>query len=67
MYFDTTTLHGGVSNPRSDLPELLTLIARRRFLSEKVTTSVTSWEGAFQAFWEDTTKVVAQRPGMPAD
>jgi threonine dehydrogenase-like Zn-dependent dehydrogenase len=62
MYFNTTTLHVGVSNPRSDLPDLLELIASRRFQPEKVTTLVASWEYAPQAFLQDTTKVVIQRP-----
>lgn len=61
MYFNSTTLHLGVSNPRSDLPDLLALIADRRFQPEKVTTMVASWEDAPQAFLEDTTKVVVQR------
>jgi alcohol dehydrogenase len=63
MYFNTTTLHVGVSNPRSDLPDLLELIASRRFQPEKVTTLVAAWEDAPQAFLQDTTKVVIQRPG----
>jgi len=62
MYFNTTTLHLGVSNPRSDLPDLLGLIASRRFQPEKVTTVTASWEDAPQAFLENTTKVVVQRP-----
>jgi alcohol dehydrogenase len=62
MYFNTTTLHVGVSNPRSDLPDLLELVASRRFQPEKVTTLVASWEDAPQAFLQDTTKVVIQRP-----
>ena len=61
MYFNTTTLHLGVSSPRSDLPDLLALIANRRFQPEKVTTLVANWENAPQAFLEDTTKVVVQR------
>jgi threonine dehydrogenase-like Zn-dependent dehydrogenase len=61
MYLNTTTLHLGVSNPRSDLPDLLALIASRRFQPEKVTTMVASWDDAPQAFLEDTTKVVVQR------
>jgi threonine dehydrogenase-like Zn-dependent dehydrogenase len=61
MYFNSTTLHLGVSNPRSDLPDLLALIASRRFQPEKVTTMVASWEDAPKAFLEDTTKVVVQR------
>ena len=61
MYLNTTTLHLGVSNPRSDLPDLLALIASRRFQPEKVTTMVASWDDAPQAFLEDTTKVLVQR------
>ena len=61
MYFNTTTLHLGVSDPRSDLPDLLALISSRRFQPEKVTTVLASWEDAPQAFLEDTTKVVVQR------
>ena len=61
MYLNTTTLHLGVPNPRSDLPDLLALIASRRFQPEKVTTMVASWDDAPQAFLEDTTKVVVQR------
>jgi threonine dehydrogenase-like Zn-dependent dehydrogenase len=61
MYFNTTTLLLGVSNPRSDLPDLLALISSRRFQPEKVTTVIASWEDAPQAFLEDTTKVVVRR------
>jgi alcohol dehydrogenase len=61
MYFNSTTLNVGVSNPRSDLPDLLALMASRRFQPEKVTTTAADWEDAPQAFLEDTTKVVVQR------
>jgi threonine dehydrogenase-like Zn-dependent dehydrogenase len=61
MYFNSTTLHLGVANSRSDLPDLLALIASRRFQPEKVTTMVASWEDAPRAFLEDTTKLVVQR------
>ena len=66
MYFNTATLHLGVSNPRSDLPDLLALIASRRFQPEKVTTMAAAWEEAPQAFLENTTKVVVQRSGTIA-
>jgi threonine dehydrogenase-like Zn-dependent dehydrogenase len=62
MYFNTTTLHLGVSSPRSDLPDLLALIASRRFQPEKVTTVIADWDDAPRAFLEHTTKVVIQRP-----
>ena len=61
MYFNTTSLHLGVSNARSDLPDLLALIASRRFQPEKVTTTLASWEDAPEAFLQDTTKVVVKR------
>lgn len=63
MYFNSSTLQLGVSNPRSDLPGLLELIADRRFQPEKVTTLVANWEDAPQAFLEDSTKVVIRRAG----
>jgi hypothetical protein len=62
MYFNSTTLHLGVSNP-SDLLDLA-LISSRRFQPEKVTTVITSWEDAPQAFLEDTTKVVVRRSSV---
>jgi threonine dehydrogenase-like Zn-dependent dehydrogenase len=61
MYFNSSTLHLGVSNPRSDLPDLLALIATRRFQPEKVTTVLADWDDAPHAFLERTTKVVIQR------
>lgn len=61
MYFNTASLHVGVSNPRSDLPDLLELIASGRFQPEKVTTLIAAWEDAPQAFLEETTKVVIRR------
>ncbi len=63
MYFNSSTLHLGVSSPRSDLPGLLELLAGRRFQPEKVTTLVANWEDAPRVFLEDSTKVVIRRAG----
>ncbi len=62
MYANDTTFHTGISHPRADLPEVLDLIATRKFQPEKATTLLADWEDASEAYLERTTKVVVHRP-----
>lgn len=64
MYNNDTTFRTGISHPRADLPEVLELIATRKFQPEKVTTLLANWEDASEAYLERTTKVVVHRPSM---
>jgi threonine dehydrogenase-like Zn-dependent dehydrogenase len=62
MYANDSTFRTGVSHSRATLPDILELIASRKFQPEKITTMVAKWEDAAEAFLERTTKVVVHRP-----
>jgi alcohol dehydrogenase len=62
MYANCSTFNTGMSHPRADLPELLALIASKRFQPEKVITQLAPWSDAKPAFLTRTTKVVVHRP-----
>jgi threonine dehydrogenase-like Zn-dependent dehydrogenase len=62
MYLNESTFRIGLSNPRADLPALLPLIASGRFLPGKVTSQVSDWGDAAEAFLEKGTKAVVTRP-----
>lgn len=64
MYANDSRLHTGISHPRAALPEVLDLIASKRFQPEKITTLLAKWEDAAEAFLERTTKVVISRPSI---
>ena len=61
MYLNGSTFYTGISNPRADLPELLTLIQSGKFKPEMVTTLVADWADAPRAYLERGTKVVIKR------
>ena len=67
MYANDSTFHTGISHPRVTLPEVVDLVATKKFQPEKVTTVLAKWEHAEQAFLERTTKVVVERPSMFAN
>jgi threonine dehydrogenase-like Zn-dependent dehydrogenase len=64
MYGNDSTFHTGVSHARATLPDVLSLISSGKFKPEKVTTLLSKWEDADQAFLERTTKVVVHRPSI---
>ncbi|KPJ89894.1 MAG: zinc-binding alcohol dehydrogenase, partial [Gammaproteobacteria bacterium SG8_11] len=64
MYANCSTLHTGISHPRADLPELLELIKSNKFQPAKITTVLSNWEDAHEAFLERTTKVIVHRPSI---
>ncbi|MGL1884991.1 MAG: alcohol dehydrogenase catalytic domain-containing protein [Reichenbachiella sp.] len=64
MYANDSTFHTGISHPRATLPDVLSLIATKKFQPEKVTTLLAKWEDAPEAFLERTTKVVVYRPSI---
>jgi len=64
MYANSSTLHTGISNPRADLPEVLELIKGGKFQPDKITTVLSHWDDAAEAYLERTTKVVIQRPTL---
>lgn len=64
MYANSSTLHTGISNPRADLPSVLELIKSKKFQPEKITTVLSHWDDAPEAFLERTTKVVVHRPTL---
>jgi len=61
MYANSSTLHIGISHPRAHLPEILQLIASKRFRPELVTSLQANWDDAHHAFLERTAKVVVGR------
>jgi threonine dehydrogenase-like Zn-dependent dehydrogenase len=62
MYLKGARLHVGVSNPRADLPDVLDLIASRRFDPTLVTPRIGGWDEAPDAFLDrDAAKVVVAR------
>ncbi len=64
MYMTSATLRVGVSHPRADLPDVLALIASRRFDPSLVTTLVADWDDAPRALLERSTKVVIRRASL---
>jgi alcohol dehydrogenase len=64
MYANSSTLHTGISHPRADLPELLEFIKSDKFKPAKISTVLSSWKDAPEAFLELTTKVVVHRPSL---
>lgn len=56
MRLNTTTLHLGFLNPRSDLPDLLALVPAV-VSAEEVTTMVASWEAAPRPSWKTQRKL----------
>lgn len=64
MYVNSSTLHTGISNARADIPDLLELIKTESFQPAKITTVLSDWEDAPDAFLERTTKVVVHRPAL---
>jgi threonine dehydrogenase-like Zn-dependent dehydrogenase len=67
MYANDSRLHTGVSHPHACLPDVLNLIATKKFQPEKITSQVADWEDAAEAFLERTTKVVVTRKSIFAD
>ena len=65
MFANDSMLRTGVSHARAALPEVLALIANGRFDPSVVTTLVSGWDDAPEAFLERTTKVVVQRAPLP--
>lgn len=64
MYANSSTFHTGISNPKADLPGVLELIKSKKFQPEKITTVLSGWDDAPEAFLERTTKVVVHRPTL---
>jgi threonine dehydrogenase-like Zn-dependent dehydrogenase len=61
MYYNSATLHVGLSHPRADLPDVLALVQSGKLAPEKVLTSVADWNDAPRALLERTTKVALRR------
>ena len=61
MYATDITLHLGVSHSRAVLPEMLSWIHDHDFPAEKVTTMLSDFDDAPQAYAERTTKLVLHR------
>ena len=61
MYANSTTLHVGVSHPRTDLPPVIDLVQRGVFDPLKVATLIADWDDAPDAFTTQTTKVIVRR------
>ena len=64
MYANDSTLRTGISHARASLPDVLDLIASKKFQPEKITTLLAGWEDASDAYLERTTKVVVHRPSI---
>jgi len=64
MYANDSKLHTGVAHARASLPDVLQLIASKKFQPEKITTLLASWGDATEAYLERTTKVVIHRPSI---
>ncbi len=61
MYYNSSTLHVGLSQPRADLPGVIALVAQGRLQPERVLTCVADWEDAPKALLEPSTKVAVRR------
>ena len=61
MFITSSTLHTGISHARASIPEVLELVASKRFRPELVSTLVADWDDAPVAYLEHTTKVVLTR------
>ena len=64
MYATSSQLNVGVSHVRPHLPALLDFVARTGFPAERVTSLLTRWDDAPQAYRARTTKVVLHRPPL---
>jgi alcohol dehydrogenase len=67
MYANDSTLHLGVSHPRTVLPDLLAFLARTGFPAERVTSLVADWDDAPAVYAARTTKLVLRRPRLAGD
>jgi threonine dehydrogenase-like Zn-dependent dehydrogenase len=61
MYANCSTLHVGVSHPRTDLPNVIELVQRGAFDPLKVATLIADWDDAPDAFTTRATKVIVRR------
>jgi threonine dehydrogenase-like Zn-dependent dehydrogenase len=61
MYANSTTLHVGISHPRTYLPQVIELVAAGAFDPMKVATLIADWDDAPDAFTTRTTKVIVRR------
>jgi threonine dehydrogenase-like Zn-dependent dehydrogenase len=66
MYYNSATLHVGLSHPRADLPDVLALVQGGTLAPEKVLTCVADWDEAPRALLERTTKVALRRAPLHA-
>lgn len=64
MYANDITLRVGVAHPRAILPEVLQFVHERDFPAETVTSHLTPWDEAPEAYAERTTKLVLHRPPL---
>ena len=64
MYATSSQLNVGVSHVRPHLPALLDFVAPTGFPAERVTSLLTHWDDAPQAYRARTTKVVLHRPPL---
>ena len=64
MYANDSTLRTGIAHPRATLPDVLELIASRKFRPEMITTLLADWDDAAEAYLERTPKVVVHRPPL---
>lgn len=65
MYLRNLRLETGLVHARSELPEVVNLIASGRFDPSVVTTTLANWADAPEAFLEPGAKVVISRPASP--
>ena len=61
MYTNDVTLKTGVTNARTNIPEVLSLVAGGKFKPELLTTTLADWGQADRAFLENSVKVVVKR------
>jgi threonine dehydrogenase-like Zn-dependent dehydrogenase len=64
MYANCSTLHVGLSHARPILPDVLALVASKKFRPETVTTHLAPWADASGAFLTPGAKVVVTRPPL---
>ncbi|MBC7891507.1 MAG: zinc-binding dehydrogenase, partial [Sphingobacteriaceae bacterium] len=61
MYLKSATLKVGIAHPIRDIPNALNLMTHHGFKPQNVTTLLTDWENAEEAYLTQTTKVVLHR------
>jgi alcohol dehydrogenase len=61
MYLNESTFHIGLSNPAADLPDVLELVTSGAFQPARVTSHVSAWNDAHEAFLVPGTKAVVDR------